>query len=137
MAIQVVTNAFVSVNGVDLSDHVTKCGIDPKAAQIDTTAMSASGWKSFLGGLKEWALMLEFQQDFAASKVYATLWPLLGTVTAIDIREIATARSVTNPSFTGNALVTDVPLLQSVQVGNLAMVSVTWPGSGALVPLTS
>lgn len=137
MAIIVVTNAKLLVNAVDLSDHVVKLGLDAKGAQIDTTAMSSSGWRAFLGGLKEWSLQVEFQQDFAASKVYATLWPLLGTVTTVEALIVNAARSVTNPGFTGSVLITDVPIIPDVQVGSLGVLSVSWPGTGALVPQTS
>lgn len=137
MAVTVLTNASVLVNTVDLSDHVTKVGIDTKAGPVDSTAMSSTGWKSFLGGLKEFSVMLDFQQDLAAAKVYATLWPLLGTVTTFEIRAVNSARSVTNPGYTGSVLIADVPILGSTQVGTLAMVSVTWPGTGAFTPQTS
>lgn len=137
MAIVVVTNASLLVNAVDLSDHVVKVGLDTKGAQIDTTAMSSGGWKTFLGGLKEFALQVDFQQDLAASKVYATLWPLLDTVTTFEVRIVNASRSVTNPGFTGSVLINDVPIIPDVQVGSLGVFSVTWPGTGALTPQTS
>jgi hypothetical protein len=137
MAISIVTNAQILINAVDLSDHVESVGIDPKAADIDVTAMSALGWKAFLAGLKEFALQVTFQQDFAASKVYATLWPLLGTVTTFEVRAVNAARSATNPAFTGSVVVSEVPLLQGAQVGQLSKVQVNWTGTGALTPLTS
>ena len=131
MAVQVFTNAFVSVGGVDLSDHVTSVTIEHSADEVDTTAMSSTGYKSVTGGLKSWSIQLAFQQDYAAASVDATLYPLLGSTAAIVVKPVAAAVSTTNPSFSGTALVTSYSPV-SAGVGELATTSITWPGSGAI-----
>lgn len=137
MAVFTLTNASVTVAGTNLSDHVTSVTIDTGAEEVDTTAMSASGWKTNTAGLKNWSVQINFQQDYAASKVDATIWPLLGTNVTVDvISDAGSAISATNPSYTGSVLVNSYsPVAGSV--GELATTEVTWPGSGALVRATS
>ena len=136
MAVFTLTNAYLSVNSVDLSDHVTSVTIDTGAEEIDTTAMSSGGWKSNTGGLKNWSIQVNFQQDFASSKVDATIWPLLGSTTTVVVKPVNTTVSATNPSYTGTVLVNAYSPVAN-GVGELATVEVTWPGSGALARATS
>lgn len=136
MAVFVLTNALVTVNAVDLSDHVTSVTLDTGADDIDTTAMGSTGYKSRTGGLKEWSVQITFQQDFAAAKVDATIFPLLGSTTAITVKANNAATSATNPVYSGSVLVTEYQPVAN-GVGELAATSVTWPGTGALTRATS
>ena len=136
MAVFTLTNAYITVNSVDLSDHVTSVTIDTGAEEIDTTAMSSSGYKSVTGGLKNWSVQITFQQDFASGKVDATIWPLLGTTTTVQVKANNATTSSTNPMYSGTVLVREyTPLANGV--GELATVDVTWTGSGALARATS
>jgi hypothetical protein len=136
MAQLVFTNGFVSVNGVDLSDHVTNVTIDIQSDEVDITAMSGEGWKTNTGGLKSWSAQFTFQQDFAAGKVDATIWPLLGTSTEVVLKPVNGGTTSTNPEYSGNVLVNAYSPIAN-GVGELATVQVTWPGSGALSRATS
>lgn len=128
-------NAFLSVNSVDLSDHVRSVTLNVEAEELDDTAMSDT-FRSRLGGLKTWSLQVEWNQDFAAPEIDATIWPLLGTTTAVVMRPDAGVKSATNPEYTGNVLVASYPPLGNA-VGELATVSTTWPGAGTLTRATS
>lgn len=129
------TDAHVTVNGVDLSDHVRKVTIKTEVDDLENTAMGAV-WKGRLGGLKDWSLDLEFNQDFAASNVDATLWPLLGNVTTVTVRPTSAAKSATNPEYAGPALVAEYTPMDG-SVGDLATTSVSWPGAGLLTRAVS
>ena len=63
MAKFVLTDGYLSVNSVDLSDWVKQLGIEYDAAEVDTTTMGA-GSLEFLNGLKTWSFDVEFAQDF-------------------------------------------------------------------------
>ena len=104
MAKFVLTDASVTLNSVDLSDHVSSVTLDITADEIVTTAMGDT-FQSRTGGLKDGTLSIEFQQDFAASEVDATLFPLLGTTTSFVVKPTSGAVSATNPSYSGNVLV--------------------------------
>jgi hypothetical protein len=136
MAKFVLTDAYLSVNSVDLSNRVAQVGIDYDAAEVDTTTMGA-GSLEFLNGLKTWAFDVEFKQDFAAGSVDATLWSLVGgAAVTVEIRPTSAARSATNPGFNGSALVKNYKPLDG-SIGDAAKASVTLKGTGALARSTS
>jgi hypothetical protein len=129
------TDASVVIDGTDLSDKVRQVTLTVSADELDKTAMGST-FRSRIGGLKDWSVSLEFNSDFAASEVDATLWPLLGTVATITIKPTSAAVGATNPSYSGDVLVSQAnPMGNSV--GDLATVSVQWPGAGALTRATS
>jgi len=135
MAKFVLNDASVTINSVDLSDHVSSVTLEISSDEIMTTAMGET-FQSRTGGLKDGSLSIEFQNDFAASEVDATLWPLLGTTTAFVIKPKSDAISATNPSYSGNILVNQhIPVGNAV--GELATMSVTYPTSGAITRATS
>jgi hypothetical protein len=71
MAAFMLNNASVTVNSVDLSDHVTSVTFTEEADQLETTAMGDDN-RTMIGGLKSGTIDLEFNQDLAASDVQAT-----------------------------------------------------------------
>jgi hypothetical protein len=100
MAIFVFTNGFVSINGVDLSNHGSKVTTNDTRAQLDITAFGASAL-TYTKGLGDASISVDFFQDFAAASVHATLSPLISTSTpfAVEVRPVNSARSATNPAF--------------------------------------
>jgi len=100
MAITVLTNAMVLVNGVDLSDHASKVATEDNRDSVDVTAMGATN-KAIQKGLGDAKITIDFFQDFAAGKVHATLQPLIGSSTpvAVEVRPTNAARSATNPAI--------------------------------------
>src|SRR4051812_41820275 len=106
MAVFALTDAVVTVNGVDLSDHVRSVSIDAKVDELDTTAMGST-WHARIGSLKDWSATIEFNQDFAASKVDATVWAALGTVVTVAGTPVSGTVTATNPRYSGSMLVND------------------------------
>jgi hypothetical protein len=105
MAILILTNAYVSVNGVDLSNHVKTVSIKTTDDQVEITAMGATA-KAYAKGLGDANITVEFFQDFAAASVDATLFPLKASSTpfTVGVRPVNGARSVTNPEYQITAL---------------------------------
>ena len=135
MAAFMLNNASVTINSLDLSDHVTSITFSEEADQLETTAMGDNN-RTMIGGLKSGTIDLEFNQDLAASDVQATIRALLGTVTAVIVKNDAGATAATNPQWTFNALVTEWPSINGT-VGELATASVSWPITGAVTQATS
>ncbi len=106
-------NAFVSVNGVDLSARGRGCHSEDSRAPVDVTAFGA-GYIQEAKGLGTGTITVDFLQDFGAAQVHATLAPLVASSTpfVVEIRPVNSARSATNPGivltvaflFTYNAL---------------------------------
>ena len=74
MATFVLYDASVSVAGTDLSDHVRSVTVDAGQNMVDDTVM-ADTFVSNAAGLATWSVTVEFLQDYASSKVDATLQP--------------------------------------------------------------
>jgi len=131
----VLTDASVVINSVDLSDHVSSVTLDITADEIMTTSMGST-FQSRTGGLKSGTLSIEFQQDFAASEVDATMFPLLGTTTAFVVKPTSGSVAATNPSYSGSILINQhIPLANGV--GELSTMSVSYPTSGVISRATS
>ena len=135
MAVFVYTDAYLSINGQNVSDHVKSVTATIDVAVQDATAMGTSGFVSNLGGLKSGSLAITFNDDFAASNVDSIIWPLLGTVVAFELRPTSSAVGTGNPKLTGNVLVSGTSV--GGGVGELAAKSVTWPTSGSVSRATS
>ena len=131
MAKFVATDYNITVGGDDFSTSLASVTLDVNAEEQETTSFGDS-WRERIGGLKDGSVSLDFHQDFGASSVDATLWPLLGTTVEIVIKPTSDATSATNPTYTFNALVTEYQPFAS-SVGDLATLSVSWPVTGAVV----
>lgn len=121
MAISVLTNAQVIINGVDLSDHVSKVTTVDNRDSVDITAMGAVN-KAITKGLGDGSVSIDVFQDFAAGKVHATLQPLLGSSTpvTVEVRAVNAARSATNPAFLMSGLLMNYGMLDG-KVGDANM----------------
>jgi hypothetical protein len=127
---QVITNSTVTIGGVDLSTHITKVTLTTSVAELDTTAMGSTA-KRRVGGLKDSSVSLDFNQDFAAASVEATLYPLLGATATVVVKPAGTTVGTANPSYTFSVLCTEwMPL--DAQVGELTTASITWPIDGTI-----
>jgi len=99
MAIFTLTDAYIAVNSVVLSDHANKVTIEDNRDAVDITAFGATS-KAVTKGLGDAKITVTFFQDFASGKVHATLQPLVGSTTpvTIEVRATSSARSATNPA---------------------------------------
>jgi len=135
MAQIVLTDASITVNSVDLSSRTNQVTINYEKEAVESTAFGDSGRK-FVAGLQNVTVDIELQQDFAASNVEATVFPLVGTSTTIVIKPTSSAVSATNPSYTvsNTYLATHTPV--NGQVGELATTSLSFQG-GTLAKATA
>lgn len=135
MAEFVLTDASVTVNAVDLSGKVRKATVKTSADDQDATAMGAT-WKARRGGLKDSTVSLEFNQDFAAANVDATLWAALGTNVTVVVKPTSGALSATNPGFSGSMLLKEYSPIDG-EVGSMATAGAEFVGAGTLSRLTA
>lgn len=134
MAVFALTNEFLLLNAVDLSNHLKSAVLTVDVDSLDSTVMGP-GWKAVTGGLKGGKLAVEFLDDYAAASVDVTLWPLLGTVVTFEVRPDAGSRSTTNPAYTGSVLIGGNVI--GGKVGELAGKSLTFDTSGAVTRATA
>jgi hypothetical protein len=127
----VLTNAFISVGGVDLSDLVASVTLNETFDVVETSAFSSTATKTRVAGLEDNSITLEFHQDYATSEVEQTIYPLLGTAAAVIVKPNGSVTGAFNPSYTCSAIISEwTPINGSV--GELATASVTWPVTGAI-----
>ena len=136
MARIVLTNAYVTVNSVDVSDHVASVTLNSSIDVVETTAFSSTAARTRIGGLADNSITLEFHQDYASGSIEATIYPLLGTTTSVVVKPNGSTTSASNPAYTSTVLVSEWTPLNGA-VGELATASVTWPVSGAITKATA
>ena len=134
MAVFVAQDFKTTLNGTNLSTWLTQTEITFEVGDIETTAFGSS-WRTRVAGLKTGTVNLQFNQDFGAAAVDATIYPLLGTIGTIVITPTSTAISATNPAYTATVLVNAYGV--NGQIGDLSTVSVSWPVSGTVTRATA
>ncbi len=135
MARIVLTDAKITVNGVNLSNYCTSVTLNTTTDVVETTAFSSTAAKTRIAGLQDNSVTLEFAQDYGTSLVEATIYPLVGNTTTVTVSPTSTT-SATSPSYSFTALVSEWQPL-SGGVGELATASVTWSISGGITKVLS
>ena len=134
MAKYVLRDAFVTVAGVDLSDHVSAVTITTTRPEVDVTSMG-DDFQSFVGGIPDATIEVAYFQDHAAGKVDATHWPLVNSDTtfSITVRPVNATGSATNPTFVmGNSLLLGDYQPIAGDVGSASTTTVTYRNTGTL-----
>ena len=135
MAVFLNNGVVLTVNAVDLSDHVTAVTINRTFDELEVTAMGDSGHK-FVKGLEASSVTIDFLNDTASAEVLQTLQAVWGTSTTITIKQTSAATSATNPLYTMSCLIngtTDV----NGSVADLSMQSVTFNVNGTIAITTA
>jgi hypothetical protein len=125
----------LTVNSVDLSDHVTAVTINRTFDELEVTAMGDSGHK-FVKGLEASSITIDFLNDTATGEVLQTLQAAWGTNVTVTVKQTSAATSATNPLYTMTALVNNTTDINGA-VADLSTQSVTWNVSGAIAVTTA
>lgn len=135
MAVFYAQDFKVTIGTVNLSSYVTAVTLEMTADEVETTAFGSAA-RTRIGGLKDGNVSIDFNQDFAAASVEATLYPLLGTIATVTMVPTSGSVTATNPSYAVPCLVTQhMPI--SGQIGDLSTFSVTWPTAGTVTKSTA
>lgn len=126
MAKFVLKECQIVVNGVNFSDHTDSVEISMKKKAIDTTNFSGGGTE-VTAGLKTDTFVINFQQDFNAAEVDATLYPLYDDEIefTVAVRPQTAAISTTNPEYSGTCVLLEYTPL-SGKVGELSAIKTTF-----------
>ncbi len=126
MARIVLTNCQVVFGTTDISAYVTSATLNSTYEVVETTAFGNTA-RTRVAGLADNSISLEFNQDYAAGALEATIYPTLGTAVSMTVRPV----SGSSPAYAFSALVSEWTPLNGA-VGELATASVTWPISGTI-----
>jgi predicted secreted protein len=129
------TDFNVLINGSNFSTSLNSVELTLSADDLETTAFGGE-WRTRIAGLKSGSITLNFMQDFGASSVDATLYPIFGSNATVVIKPTSATVSSTNPAYTAVALVTAYSPYSS-SVGDIATLSVTWPTTGTVSRATA
>jgi len=137
MAQLVLTNALVSINGVNLSAYARSVSLDLGYTMLSDTVMGDT-FESNAAGIQKWSLSVEFVQDWATSLVDQTLFPLLGAAAfAVIVQGVNTTEGATNPKYTGSAVLSDYPPFGGGQHGALVTTTAKFSSAGLLTKDTT
>lgn len=135
MAVFLNNGVVLTVNAVDLSDHVTSVTINRSFDELEVTAMGDSGHK-FVKGLEASSITIDFLNDTATSEVLQTLQAAWGTSTTVTVKQSSAAVSATNPSYTMTCLINNTTDING-SVADLSTQSVTWNVNGTITIATA
>ena len=135
MAVFLNNGVVLTVNAVDLSDHVTAVTINRTFDELEVTAMGDSGHK-FVKGLEASSVTIDFLNDTASAEVLQTLQAVWGTSTTITMKQTSAATSATNPLYTMACLINGTTDING-SVADLSMQSVTFNVNGTIAITTA
>ena len=135
MAVFLNNGVVLTVNAVDLSNHVTAVTLNRSFDELEVTAMGDSGHK-FIKGLEASSITIDFLNDTATANVLQTLQAAWGTNVTVTVKQSSAATSATNPLYTMTALVNNTTDINGA-VADLSTQSVTWNVSGTIAVTTS
>jgi len=135
MAVFLNNGVVVTVNAVDLSNHVTSVTLNRTFDELEVTAMGDNGHK-FVKGLETSSVTIDFLNDTASSNVLQTLQAAWGTSVTVTLKQTSAATSATNPLYTMTCLVNSTTDINGA-VSDLGSQSVTWTVNGTVAVATS
>lgn len=128
MAYKVLTDAFVSIDGNNISEYVEAVVIDYSADMPDDTAMGDDSRLFVGGGLKNWSVTLECFNDYDDGKLDSILWGLVGTAFTVMIRPEVTDVTV---EYNGTCILGEYDPINGI-VGDLADSTIELLAGGVL-----
>lgn len=135
MAVFMSNGVVLTVNAVDLSNHVTAVTINRSFDELEVTAMGDSGHK-FVKGLEASSITIDFLNDTATSNVLQTLQAAWGTNVTVTAKQTSAATSPTNPLYTMTCLVNNTTDINGA-VGDLSTQSLSLNVSGTIAVTTA
>jgi hypothetical protein len=139
MAIMVLRNVETWLDdstGAFTANTVKSVTINYEAEMQETTAYSTSTGvkgRTYKAGLTNFTVDIEMNQDYAASMVDATLFPLIGSSSfTFRVAVSSTGVDAANPQYTGCVFLQSYNPIAGT-VGDVAGATISLQGSGVLV----
>jgi hypothetical protein len=135
MAVFLNNGVVLTINSVDLSDHVTAVTINRSFDELEVTAMGDGGHK-FVKGLEASSITIDLLNDTASAETLATLQAVWGTNTTVTVKQTSAVVSATNPLYTMTCLINNTTDING-SVADIAMQSLTFNVSGTIAVTTA
>ena len=131
MAIYLSNGVVVTLNSVDLSNHVTAVTINRSFDELEVTAMGDIAHK-FVKGLEASTITLDFLNDTASANVLQTLQAAWGTTVPLTLKQTSAVISATNPEYQTTILVNNTTDINGA-VGDISTQSITFTCNSPIV----
>jgi hypothetical protein len=131
MAVFLSNGVVVTLNSVDLSDHVTSATINRTFEELEITAMGDSS-RRYARGLETSTVTLDFLNDTAASEVLQTLQGAFGQTVPLTLKQTSATISATNPEYQTTILVNNTTDINGA-VGDISTQSITFTCNSPIV----
>jgi hypothetical protein len=131
MAIFLSNGVVVTLNSVDLSDHVTSVTINRVFDELEVTAMGDSAHK-FVKGLEASTVTIDFLNDTAAGETLVTLQGAWGQTVPLTLKQTNAIISATNPEYQTTVLVNNTTDINGA-VGDISTQSITFTCNSPIV----
>ena len=124
------------VGAVSLTDQLSSATLTYTVTPLSDLTMASVG-TSFQAGLQDNELTVTLFLSYAASEVWATLKPLVGTVIpTISLTPTSAALSATNPqAILTNSFLSSLPVINAT-AGELSTVDITFMGGVVTFDIT-
>jgi len=138
MSKAIASDIKVVVNGTTLSNWAFKVDLHLEKEKVDVSGFNSLGSKEFLPGQSTEEFVVSFRQDFGASAVDQTLWPLYNTGTSfvVSVNPTSSSPSSTNPTYSGTANLYEYHPLDA-DLGNASETAVTFAINGGVTRATA
>jgi len=124
MAIFLSNGVVVTLNSVDLSNHVTSVTLNRSFEELPVTAMGDSSMK-YVKGLEASTVTIDFLNDTATANVLQTLQAAWGTTVNLTLKQTSAATSASNPLYSTTVLVNNTTDINGA-VGDISTQSITF-----------
>ena len=121
---------------IDITSYTQESGADFSVNVLDGTTHGSGNFMTNYPGLKSGSLTLSVLADYASGANMEKLWAMFGQTVYFDQKPTSSARGTSNPSAVGAVIVNSLKWVQ-VKVGELNVLQLTWPTTGAYTVLTS
>jgi hypothetical protein len=105
MAKFVLKTPVITVDGDDISDHVSEVTIETERDEVDVTAFGASN-KEILAGLGDATITMQVFQDFASNEIDQNMYQhsIEDSPFEVTVKPTSAATSATNPEYRMQAM---------------------------------
>jgi hypothetical protein len=135
MAVFLNNGVVLTVNAVDLSDHVTAVTINRSFDELEVTSMGSAGHE-YVKGLEASSITIDFLNDTATGEVLQTLQAAWGTSVTVTAKQTSEAVSAANPLYTMSCLINNTTDING-SVADISMQSLTFNVNGTIAVTTS
>lgn len=137
MAVQVFTDADVTINAIDFSSYTKSVSMNLSNDVPETTAMGV-GTRTRIVGLKDWTVEVTLNDDWDDDQVDEEIWDIYNGAVAVEIiiKPKSDAGSTSNPVYTGTGVLEGFSPVSGT-VGDVAEKSITFQAAGPMVRATA